>query len=78
MIKSVSAGKFDLGKAKATYADEDGNYHTIESNAPMIEVLAPLITPEIPSEEKKIPGFEIAFALAAIFAIARMRGRRRK
>jgi len=36
------------------------------------------ITPEIPSEEKKIPGFEIAFALAAIFAVARMRGRRRK
>ena len=78
MIKSVSAGKFDLGKAKATYADEEGNYHTVESNALMIEVLAPLITPEIPSEEKKIPGFEIAFALAAIFAVARMRGRRRK
>jgi len=78
VIKSVSAGKFDLGKAKATYADEEGNYHTVESNAPMIEVLAPLITPEIPSEEKKIPGFEIASALAAIFAVARMRGRRRK
>ena len=78
VIKSVSAGKFDLGKAKATYADEEGNYHTDESNAPMIEVLAPLIKPEIPSEEKKIPGFEIAFALAAIFAVARMRGRRRK
>ena len=36
------------------------------------------ITPEIPSEEKRISGFEIAFALAAIFAVARMRGRRRK
>ena len=78
VIKSVSAGKFDLGKAKATYADEEGNYHTVESNAPMIEVLAPLITPEIPSEEKKIPGFEIVSALAALFAVARMRGRRRK
>jgi len=78
VIKSVSAGKFDLGKAKATYADEEGNYHTVESNAPMIEVLAPLIAPEIPREEKKIPGFEIASALAAIFAVARMRGRRRK
>jgi len=78
VIKSVSAGKFDLGKAKATYADEEGNYHTVESNAPMIEVLAPLIAPEIPREEKKIPGFEIVSALAAIFAVARMRGRRRK
>jgi len=78
VIKSVSAGKFDLGNAKATYADEEGNYHTVESNAPMIEVLAPLITPEIPREEKKIPGFEIVSALAAIFAVARMRGRRRK
>ena len=35
------------------------------------------ITPEIPSEEKKIPGFEIVSALAAIFAVARMRGRRK-
>ena len=78
VIKSGSAGKFDLGKAKATYADEEGNYHTVESNAPMIEVLALLITPEIPREEKKISGFEIAFALAAIFTVARMRGRRRK
>jgi len=78
VIKSVSAGKFDLGEAKATYADEEGNYHTVESNAPMIDVLAPLITPEIPSEEKKIPGFEIVPALAAIFAVARMRDRRRK
>ena len=78
VIKSVSAGKFDLGKAKATYADEEGNYHTVESNAPMIEVLAPLIKPEIPREEKKIPGFEIVSALATIFAVARMRGRRRK
>jgi len=78
VIKSVSAGKFDLGKAKATYADEEGNYHTVESNAPMIEVLAPLITPEIPSEEKKIPGFEIVSALSVFFAVARMRGRRRK
>ncbi|MCW3132046.1 MAG: hypothetical protein N2V73_04955 [Candidatus Methanospirare jalkutatii] len=32
----------------------------------------------IPSEEKKIPGFEIAFALSVFFAVARMRGRRRK
>jgi len=78
VIKSVSAGKFDMGKAKTTYADEEGNYHTVESNAPMIEVLAPLITPEIPREEKKIPGFEIVSALPAIFAVARMRGRRRK
>ena len=31
VIKSGSAGKFDLGKAKATYADEEGNYHTVES-----------------------------------------------
>ena len=32
----------------------------------------------IPSEEKKIPGFEIVSALAALFAVACMRGRRRK
>jgi len=35
-------------------------------------------TPEIPSEEKKIPGFEIVSALSVFFAVARMRGRRRK
>jgi len=63
VIKSVSAGKFDLGKAKAPYADEEGNYHTVESNAPMIEVLAPLITPEIPSEEKKIRDLRLLLLL---------------
>ncbi len=41
-IQSTSAGKFDMGQATALFADEDGNYHTVKSNSPMVEVIEPI------------------------------------
>ena len=62
---------------------EGERYHTLQPTMLPVEAHSRegghhRITSETPSEEKKILGFEIAFALAAIFAVARMRGRRRK
>ena len=51
-IESKNTGKFDLGQATATYADEEGNYHTVKSNSPLVEVMAPLEKPEIPTGEE--------------------------
>lgn len=42
-IQSTAAGKFDMGQATALFADEDGNYHTVNSNSPMVEVIEPII-----------------------------------
>ena len=73
-LRSGDTGKFDLGQATATYADEEGNYHTVKSNSPLVEVLAPLEKPEIPTgeegEKKGIQGFEVAFAIAGLLAVA--------
>ncbi|PPA78985.1 MAG: Translocon-associated protein beta (TRAPB) [ANME-2 cluster archaeon HR1] len=72
-IRSKDAGKFDLGQATAIYADEKGNYHTVKSNTPMVEVITPLEKPEFPTgegEEKGIPGFELVFAIAGLLAVA--------
>ena len=79
-------GDFDLGQATATYADEEGKYHTVKSNSPMVEVLAALATPEIPTgedtpeipaeEEKGIPGFEAVFAITGLLAVAYLLRRR--
>jgi PGF-CTERM protein len=72
-IESGDTGKFDLGQATATYADEEGKYHTVNSNSPMVEVLSPLEKPEIPTgeegEKNEMPGFEVAFALAGLLAV---------
>jgi uncharacterized repeat protein (TIGR01451 family) len=72
-IRSKDAGKFDLGQAAAIYADEEGNYHTVKSNTPMVEVITPLEKPEFPTgegkEEKEIPGFELVFAIAGLLAV---------
>lgn len=38
-LRSGDTGKFDLGQATATYADEVGNYHNVKSNTPMVEVM---------------------------------------
>ncbi len=79
LIKSGSAGRFDLGAAKATYADESGNYRTVNSNSAMIDVLAPITAPEIPTgEEKGIPGFDAIFAVAGLLAVAYILRRYRK
>ncbi|MCK4475109.1 MAG: DUF11 domain-containing protein [Methanophagales archaeon] len=76
-IQSREAGKFDLGQATATYADEEGNYHTVKSNSAMVEVMAPLVTPEVPTgEEKGIPGFEAIFAIAGLLVVAYLLRRR--
>jgi PGF-CTERM protein/uncharacterized repeat protein (TIGR01451 family) len=80
-LRSGDTGKFDLGQATVTYADEEGNYHTVESNSPMVEVMAPLEKPEIPTgeegEEKGIPGFEVAFAIAGLLAVVYLLRRRK-
>lgn len=80
-LRSGDTGKFDLGQATATYADEEGNYHTVKSNSPMVEVLAPLEKPEIPTgeegEEKGIPGFEAAIAIAGLLAVTYLVRRRK-
>jgi len=79
-IRSRDTGKFDLGQATSTYADEEGNYHTVESNSAMVEVLPPLEKPEIligeEEEEKGMPGFEVAFAIAGLLAVAYLLRRR--
>ena len=49
IIQSRDAGKFGICQATATYADEEGNYHTVESDHAMVEVIASLTTPEIPA-----------------------------
>jgi hypothetical protein len=72
-LRSEDTGKFDLGQATATYADKEGNYHTVKSNSPMVEVLVPLEKPEIPTgeegEKKGMPGVEVAFAIVGLLAM---------
>ena len=79
-LRSGDTGKFNLGQATATFADEEGNYHTVKSNSPMVEVMSPLEKPEIPTgeegEKKGIPGFELAFAIAGLLAVAYLVRRR--
>jgi PGF-CTERM protein/uncharacterized repeat protein (TIGR01451 family) len=79
-IESKNTGKFDLGQATATYADEEGNYQTVKSNSLMVEVLSPLEKPEMPGgeegEEKGMPGFEVAFAIAGLLAVVYLLRRR--
>ena len=53
-IKSKEAGKFQLPKATALYADAQGNYHEIESDIPMVKVVASLVE-ETPVSEVTIP-----------------------
>jgi|GEM_PF-6634570 uncharacterized repeat protein (TIGR01451 family) len=43
IIKSKQAGKFNLPKATALYADASGNYHKFESGIPQVEVIASLV-----------------------------------
>ena len=80
-LRSGDTGKFDLCQATATYADDEGNYHTVESNSPLVEVMAPLEKPEIPTgeegEKKGIPGFEAAFAIVGLLAVAYLIRRRK-
>lgn len=82
-IESIDAGKFDLGQATATYAEGEGNYHTVESNSPMVDVLAPLEAPEISAGEEgegeeETPGFEAVFAITGLLAVAYLVRRIRK
>lgn len=81
-IRSKDAGKFDLGQATTIYADEEGNYHTVKSNTPMVEVITPLEKPEFPAgegeEEKGIPGFELVFAITGLLAVAYLFANKRK
>jgi hypothetical protein len=51
-IHAAKAGEFTLPKASALYAGADGNYHKIVSNAPSVEVIAPLISPTAPGEDQ--------------------------
>jgi Translocon-associated protein beta (TRAPB). len=80
-IESKNTGNFDLGQATATYADEEGNYRTVNSNSPMVEVLAPLEKPEMPGgeegEEKGMPGFKVAFVIVGLLVVAYLLRRRR-
>ena len=67
-IEPKEEGKFDLGQATATYAYEGGNYHTVESNSLIVEVLPPL--------EGGIPGFEAVFAISGLLGVAYLIRRR--
>ncbi len=79
-LRSGDTGKFDLGQTTATYADEEGNYHTVKSNSPKVEVLSPLEKPEIPAgeegEKKGTPGFELIFAIAGLLTVVILRKRK--
>ncbi|RZB28849.1 MAG: hypothetical protein AEth_01725 [Candidatus Argoarchaeum ethanivorans] len=44
ILQLNEAGTFNLDPATATYADEEGNYHTVESKTTAIEVIPSLIT----------------------------------
>jgi PGF-CTERM protein/uncharacterized repeat protein (TIGR01451 family) len=70
-LRSGDTGKFDLGHATATYADEEGNYHTVKSNTPLVEVISSLEKPEIPTreEKKETPGFEAVFAVVGLLVV---------
>ena len=42
-IQATKEGRYSLPPAIVLYAGEDGNYHTVTSNSPTIEVIAPLV-----------------------------------
>ena len=42
VVKINDVGTFNLDPAQATYADDEGNYYSIESNAPSIKTIASL------------------------------------
>jgi PGF-CTERM protein/uncharacterized repeat protein (TIGR01451 family) len=79
-IESRDTGKFDFDRATATYADEEGNYQTVKSDSPMVEVLSPLEKPEIPTDEEGekngMPGFEVVFTIVGLLVVAYLLGRR--
>jgi hypothetical protein len=45
-LRATKTGTFTFPKTSALYAGNDGNYHTVVSNAPVVTVLAPLF-PEV-------------------------------
>ncbi len=45
-VHATKPGTYVLNKTLVMYAGEDGNYHMSASNAPVIVVLEPLISPE--------------------------------
>jgi hypothetical protein len=45
-IHATEVGRFTLPRTSVIYAGDDGNYHKIQSNAPSIEVIAPLVRSE--------------------------------
>jgi uncharacterized repeat protein (TIGR01451 family) len=64
-IQSKGSGKFTLDAATARYADQRGNYSTIKSNTPTIEVLTPLVDQPITT---KAPGFNVILCVGGILA----------
>jgi len=86
ILETKEAGRFNLGEATATYADEDGNYQTAKSNTATLEVIPALPSPTgspsapapAPTSSPSTPGFEAVFAVVAgLLGVAFvLRGRR--
>jgi uncharacterized repeat protein (TIGR01451 family) len=64
-IQSNGAGKFMLDAATARYADQSGNYTTVNSNIPTLEVLTPLADQPITT---KAPGFQPILCVGGMLA----------
>ena len=64
--RSTGAGTFILDAATGRFADQSGNYQTISSNTPSVEVLTPLTDLPIATES---PGFEGCAAIIGIIAM---------
>jgi hypothetical protein len=45
-VHTTKSGSYVFNRTTAMFAGDDGNYHKIQSNAPTVVVLAPLISPE--------------------------------
>jgi hypothetical protein len=68
IIHPTLTGTFNLGKASVMYADDNGNYHKEQSNAPTIDVIAPLIPVTSQQPSAFIDTWLLTVALGAIVA----------
>ena len=63
------AGTYNLDPATSTYADEEGNYHTVKSKTAAITVIPSLNQPDTPEDGKGIPGFAAVVAITGLLAV---------
>lgn len=86
VVKINDVGTFNLYPAQATYADDEGNYYSTESNTPSIKTIASLdsssnqetsISFDIEKpNEKSIPGFEIIELIIPVIFLIFLRSKK--